>query len=106
MLAAVVGCCFYSMPLITIGHGTTYYINAYPCGEADRESSVRLYAYAGVWEFISSKQAIEIVADCETPEYACRAVSLQLHVMQLAIWLSAAAAAAAAVTAAVAAPAC
>lgn len=30
---------------------------------------------AGVWEFITSKEAIELVGDCETPEEACRVVS-------------------------------
>jgi hypothetical protein len=28
-----------------------------------------------VWEFITSKEAIELVGDCETPEEACRVVS-------------------------------
>jgi hypothetical protein len=32
-------------------------------------------APAGVWEFITSKEAIELVGDCETPEEACRVVS-------------------------------
>jgi hypothetical protein len=28
-----------------------------------------------VWEFITSKEAIDLVGDCETPEEACRVVS-------------------------------
>jgi hypothetical protein len=30
---------------------------------------------AGVWEFITSKEAIDLIGDCETPEEACRVVS-------------------------------
>jgi len=29
----------------------------------------------GVWEFITSKEAVDLVGDCETPEEACRLVS-------------------------------
>ena len=38
---------------------------------------------AGVWEFITSKEAIELVGDCETPEEACRVVSDQAMVLVL-----------------------
>jgi hypothetical protein len=31
--------------------------------------------YAGVWEFMTSKEALHLVADRETPEEACRVVS-------------------------------
>ncbi len=35
---------------------------------------------AGVWEFITSKEAIDLIGDCETPEEACRVVSKQTRV--------------------------
>lgn len=34
-----------------------------------------ILASDGVWEFISSKEAVELVGSCDTPEEACRAVS-------------------------------
>lgn len=37
---------------------------------------VIVLASDGVWEFITSKEAIELVGDCQTPEEACRVVSL------------------------------
>jgi hypothetical protein len=37
-----------------------------------------LHLHAGVWEFVSSKEAIDIVAECATPEEACKAVSVML----------------------------
>lgn len=34
-----------------------------------------ILASDGVWEFISSKEAVELVASCDTPEDGCRLVS-------------------------------
>lgn len=34
-----------------------------------------LLASDGVWEFITSKEAIDLIGDCDTPEEACRLVS-------------------------------
>jgi serine/threonine protein phosphatase PrpC len=34
-----------------------------------------ILASDGVWEFISSKEAVELVGSCDTPEDGCRLVS-------------------------------
>jgi serine/threonine protein phosphatase PrpC len=34
-----------------------------------------ILASDGVWEFISSKEAVEMVGACDTPEDGCRLVS-------------------------------
>jgi hypothetical protein len=37
-----------------------------------------ILASDGVWEFISSKEAVEMVGGCDTPEDGCRLVSKAL----------------------------